>query len=118
LWTSTGYTNVIQDVWNEVIRTDSTSSTSTSFLNPVTVNSTFFVKIAGGIPNTGFTYAGVAPFDYFTGTQTLDAAGEYTTNTSITNTIQPVVTTATYIVNFTFPASNNTRQLVFTALRP
>ena len=118
LWTSTGYTNVIQDVWNEVIRTDSTSSTSTSFLDPVTVNSTFFVKIAGGIPNTGFTYAGVAPFDYFAGTQTLDAAGEYTTNTSITNTIQPVVTTATYTVNFTFPASNNTRQLVFTALRP
>ena len=118
LWTSSNYTNVLSKVWNEVIRTDSTSSTSTSFLNPVTVNSTFFVKITGGIPNTGFTYAGVAPFDYFTGTQTLDAAGEYTTNTSVTNTIQPVITTGTYAVNFTFPASNHTRQLGFTALRP
>ena len=118
LWTSSNYTNVLSKVWNEVIRTDSTSSTSTSFLNPVTVNSTFFVKITGGIPNTGFTYAGVAPFDYFTGTQTLDAAGEYTTNTSITNQIQPVITTGTYAVNFTFPASNHTRQLGFTALRP
>ena len=118
LWTSSNYTNVLSKVWNEVIRTDSTSSTSTSFLNPVTVNSTFFVKITGGIPNTGFTYAGVAPFDYFTGTQTLNAAGEYTTNTSVTNTIQPVITTGTYAVNFTFPASNHTRQLGFTALRP
>jgi len=118
LWTSSNYTNVLSKVWNEVIRTDSTSSTSTSFLNPVTVNSTFFVKITGGIPNTGFTYAGVTPFDYFTGTQTLDAAGEYTTNTSVTNTIQPVITTATYAVNFTFPASNHTRQLGFTAVRP
>jgi hypothetical protein len=118
LWTSTGYTNVVQDVWNEVVRTDSTSSTSTTYLNPVTVNSTFFVKITSGIPNTGFRYVGVAPFDYFAGTGTLNAAGEYTTSTSVTNTIQPVVTTATYTVNFTFLATNNTRQLVFTAVRP
>ena len=48
----------------------------------------------------------------------LNAAGEYTTNTSVTNTIQPVITTGTYAVNFTFPASNHTRQLGFTALRP
>jgi len=118
-WTSTVYlTNIKTRVWNEVIRTDSTSSTSTTYLNPVTVGSTFFVKVDGGIPSTTFTYAGVAPFTGFAGTATLDIVGAYTTGTIITNTIQPSITTATYIVNFEFNGSKNTRQLSITAVRP
>jgi len=119
LWTSTvTYTNIQSTVWNEVIRTDSTSSTSTSYLNPVTVGTNFFVKVTGGIPSSTFTYAGVSPFNTFAGTATLNIAGEYTTSTMITNTIQPSITTATYTVNFVFAGSNNSRQLSITAVRP
>jgi hypothetical protein len=119
LWTSTvTYTNIQSTVWNEVIRTDSTSSTSTSYLNPVTVGTNFFVKVTGGIPSSTFTYAGVSPFNAFAGAATLNIAGEYTTSTTITNTIQPSITTATYTVNFVFAGSNNSRQLSITAVRP
>lgn len=118
-WTGTlFYSNIKGTVWNETIRTDSISSTSTSYLNPVTVNSTFYVKISNGVPFTDFTYGGVAPFTYFAGSGTLGFDGSYTTSTMITNTIQPSVTTATYTVNFAFAGTNHTRQLNVTAIRP
>ena len=118
LWTSTEYTNITYPVWNELVRIDSTSSTSTTYLSSVIVGTTFYIKIINGIPNTGVSYAGIAPLQAFVGSVTLDQAGEFTTATIITNTIQPIITTATYYISFAFSATNHTRQLSITAIRP
>ena len=105
-------------MWNELVRIDSTSSTSTTYLSSVIVGTTFYIKIINGIPNTGVSYAGIAPLQAFVGSVTLDQAGEFTTATIITNTIQPIITTATYYISFAFSATNHTRQLSITAIRP
>lgn len=118
LWSSTTYINVMQPAWNEVIRTDSTSTTSSSYLNPVTVGTTFYIKITGGIPYTGFTVAGTSPLDTTTRTFALDSNGDYTTSSIVTNLIQPVTTSVNYTYNFNFFATGHSRTLQFTALRP
>jgi hypothetical protein len=118
LWSSTTYINVMQPAWNEVIRTDNTATTSNSYLNPVSVGTTFYIKVTGGIPYTGFSIAGVAPLDTTTRTFALNSNGEYTTSSIITNLIQPVTTSVNYAYNLNFFATGNVRTLQFTALRP
>jgi len=118
LWTGTEYTNITYPAWNESIRIDSTSSTSTTYLSQAIVGTTFYIKIINGIPNTTVSYQGLAPLTAFVGSVTLNQAGEFTTATIITNIIQPIITTATYYISFAFAATAHTRQLGFTAIRP
>ena len=122
LWTSTTYTNIVTPAWNEIIRTDSTSSQTNTDLTTVTVGTPFYIKITGGIPNTQFTYSSATPpiAAIPSGTAMLNAYGEYTSGAiTITNTDQPAPNTTTnYLVDFTFIATNHTRQVGFVAIRP
>jgi hypothetical protein len=126
LWTATTYTNIAYPEWNEVIRTDSTSDRlSGTSLNPINTGTTFYVKVTGGIPNTGFNISNPNPVTTLlpTGTFVLDSYGEWTTSSVITNIIQPVTTSVFYTYNFEFFAtktrsgSNHNRTLQFTGLR-
>jgi hypothetical protein len=126
LWTATTYTNIAYPEWNEVIRTDSTSDRlSGTSLNPINTGTTFYVKVTGGIPNTGFNISNPNPVTTLlpTGTFVLDSYGEWTTSSVITNTIQPVTTSVFYTYSFEFFAtksrsgSNHNRTLQFTGLR-
>jgi hypothetical protein len=126
LWTGTTYTNVAYPQWNEVIRTDSTSTPlSGTSLNPINTGTTFYVKVSGGIPNTGFTISNPSPATSLlpTGTFVLDSDGYWSTSSVITNAIQPATTSVVYTYSFEFYAtkfndgSNHTRTLQFTGLR-
>jgi len=129
LWTATGYTNIVYPAWNEVIRTDSTSSAlSGTYLDPITTGTTFYVKVSGGVPNTGFVISNPNPSTATntllpSGTFILDANGYWSTSSIITNAIQPVTTSVVYTYNFNFYATklpngtNHTRTLQFTGLR-
>jgi hypothetical protein len=119
LWTGTAYTNISYPAWNEVIRTDSTASRSSTYLDPITTGTTFYVKVTGGIPYTGFIISKTttATTVLTTGTFVLDSNGEYTTSSVITGAIQPVTTSVVYTYNFDFYATGHTRTLQFTGLR-
>lgn len=122
LWTDAIYTNIMQPAWNEIVRTDSTSAPTNTDLTTVTVGTPFFIKITGGVPNTMFTYAAATPSIAAipSGSAVLDAYGDYTSTATIVTVIdQPALTTITnYAVNITFDATNNARQLRFTAVQP
>ena len=127
LWTNTIYTNIVQPAWNEIVRTDSTSSQTNTDLTTVTVGTPFYIKITGGVPNTVFRYdaatsgtARAAVAALTTGTGMFNGYGDYTfTATTVTLVDQPALTTTTnYAMNFTFDATSHTRQLRFTATQP
>ena len=125
LWTSTTVlTNIVHPAWNEVIRTDSVGTTSTTEIgtvsNPIIVGTPFYVKVTSGVPNTSFTYTASTPPIPGTfssaGSQILNAYGEYTFG-PITITTQ-TSTITNYVIYFDFDLTNNTRQVDFVAIIP
>lgn len=122
LWTNTIYTNIVQPAWNEIVRTDNTSSQTNTDLNTVTVGIPFYIKITGGVPNTAFTYEAATPTvsGIPAGSGILNGYGDYTSSATIVTLLdQPALTTITnYAVNLTFAATNHSRQLRFTAVQP
>jgi hypothetical protein len=118
LWTNTTFTNIVHPAWNEIIRTDSTASTSNTFIDPIPVDTPFYIKITGGVPDSKFTLAALAPLDTTVLNGTLDTNGAFTTASIVTSSIQPVTTSVVYTYNATFAATNHVRQMQFTIVRP
>ena len=124
LWAPSAYTNIVQPAWNEIIRTDSVSTTSTSEIgtisDPITVGTPFFIKVTGGVPNSQFSYSASTPpiAAISSGTQILNAYGEYTSGPITITNPDTVSTTTNYVIYFNFVATNHNRQVDFTAVRP
>ena len=118
LWTSTAFTNIVQPAWNETLRTDTTGTTSTTFIDPIPVDTPFFIKITNGVPESRFTLTGVAPLDTTTLEGKLNINGAFSTSSIVTSAIQPVTTSVVYTYNATFEATQHVRQLQFTIVRP
>ena len=122
LWTNTIYTNIVHPAWNEIVRTDSTSSQTNTDLTTVTVGTPFYIKVTGGVPHTIFDYEAATPAiaSIPSGRRRLNGYGDYTfTATTVTLADQPALTTITnYAVNVVFEATGHSRQLRFTAVQP
>jgi hypothetical protein len=69
----------VKPAWNEIIRTDSVGTTSTSEIgtisDPITVGIPFFIKVTGGVPYSQFSYTASTPpiAAISSGTQILNA---------------------------------------------